>query len=331
MTGNGSSQDHVQKVFESVWGDSNTYDKADTISDVKRMKDWSDGKITSWIDNVINNNIKNSSPLSIVDVGCGLGLSFDCLMRCASPRESIAEIKYTGLDLIPLEKTKEYLTKRSKQHLENMYKINIETRRENMHSYGKRNEGRYDLAFAFGSLHHTPSVEEALLSTFVTLKSASRHNSEGGYYIGWIINTQRPLRQKTDEFFREYFNQFDSMDQCDKELEVISEIFKGIGEALGDKEIEIGNDSNLLQLKKGKYRLQSLLYDYFLKCYYKENESKKRQVHQIFDWFAPIYYHQTSREQLMSIFKRLDSETNGCDVIDCITKENGHFFYLRKK
>ena len=82
--------------------------------------------------------------------------------------------------------------------------------------------------------------------------------------------------------------------------------------------------------KKGKYNLQTLFYDFFLKCYYKSGESQEgetRVIAQLFDWFNPLYYHQTSRSELIEMIENLDEIKN----YEIISKTNGHFFKVTKK
>ena len=95
---------------------------------------------------------------------------------------------------------------------------------------------------------------------------------------------------------------------------------------MGDTEIEINDDVAFLGLEKGKHRLQTLLYDHFIKCYSVEGESRRRQIQQLFDWFNPHYYHQTNRVELESMLDRCE----GINVLDIVTKTNGHFLFLRK-
>ena len=92
----------------------------------------------------------------------------------------------------------------------------------------------------------------------------------------------------------------------------------------------IPKNSKLLDLKAGQYKLQTLLYDYFLKCYYRSEESERRQLHQLFDWFSPDYYHQTTRYELEEIISELNFDNRECEILDIVSKENGHYFFLRK-
>lgn len=181
---------------------------------------------------------------------------------------------------------------------------------------------QFDIVIAIGTLHHTPSVLAALQSTYLRLKPA-------GTYIGWIINNQKPLRSFTDEYFRQYFTDSSKENYFDQDLTGLSYIFKSLGEALGDQSILIKDKITCLDLEPGSYQLQTLLYDYFLKCYYKSGTSSEgltRIKAQLWDWFVPKYYHQTSQEELSAMIIQLEGSTDS----EIITKTNGHFFKFIK-
>jgi hypothetical protein len=80
-------------------------------------------------------------------------------------------------------------------------------------------------------------------------------------------------------------------------------------------------------LDPGTYRLQNLLYDYFFKCYFRGgnlDEGLPRVKAQLFDWFVPKYYHQTTRMELCSMIDML----GGSSDKEIISKTNGHFFKI---
>ena len=325
-----NTQNQVTKVFESVWGDTKTYENSTGELDIQKLLDWTDGKLTQWIDLVLDHSNTNDNKIRILDAGCGLGGSFECLARIASQPSEQINITYTGLDLIPLHNTGQYLQTRLSKYLNKNFNVEYQLVEQDMIEYGKNNPNTSDLVYALGSLHHTPSVKDALRATFNTLEPSSSKSGMCSHYIGWIINEQKPLRSHTDKFFRSYFNNFSKIEDCSDELKAIAEIFQSLGCSLGDKVVTLKEESKLLGTKPGSYRLQTLLYDSFIKCYYREDEPLQRQIHQLFDWFAPHYYHQTSREDLFKIFSELSNDSNGCEVVDCISKPNGHFFFLRK-
>ena len=171
---------------------------------------------------------------------------------------------------------------------------------------------------AIGSLHHTPGVMESLSATLKCVKP-------GGYYLGWIINKQKPLRATTDQFFRDHFSRFNHLSECEKELGTLVEIFQALSESIGDRKIYIKNNLDFMELSPGEYGLQSLLYDYILKCYHRSGVSPKWNIYSLFDWFNPKYYHQTSREELDQLIESIDC----VEPVDIVTHVSGHFFFLR--
>ena len=320
-----TDQKQVTKVFSSLWGEIDTYQTDGIDSYISRHQEWSDGKIGDWISLAIGSSSTNK--IKILDAGCGLGITFANIFSTAVVEDKV-NIKYTGLDLIDLKPTRSFLKQELSKPIYNISNLEIELVNQDMRSYCDMNIATKDLVIAFGSLHHTDDLKKSLYSTFSSLKPSSDNNS--GYYIGWIINSQKPLRASTDIFFRDFFKKFSSVEDCSDELSILSIIFRELSQELGDKTINIPKDSKLLQLKSGDYKLQTLLYDYFLKCYYRSDESERRQLHQLFDWFSPHYYHQTSRDQLDSILLSLNKNGQICEIIDIVSKVNGHYFILRK-
>ena len=291
-----SRQAQTLEVFRTLWGEDFVYSFKENAINLQRLESFSDGKLNNWLSDIFSQEQTDLKTNSII---------------------------YHGIDLIPLDKTLNFLDE-WKADLKNrsivgVPEINVTLTQVSMLTPPPQLIARCDFVMAHGTLHHTRSVEQALQATLTCLRS-------GGYYLGWIINEQKPLRKITDEFFRGYFSGFDNISNCESELQTLSEIFSAMGKSMGDAEIEINDDVTFLGLERGKYRLQTLLYDHFLKCYSVEGESDRQRIHQLFDWFNPHYYHQTSRSQLESILGRCED----ANIVDIVTKTNGHFFLLKK-
>ena len=320
------NQSQTQRVFTSMWNEHNVY-YSDSQIDQNLLVDWSNGKLSNWLQEALPDGAK----VNVLDAGCGLGNSFSNLARIASRPSSSsnqASVIYTGVDLIPLDKTEAYLRHMEKEHnftIESIYLTN-----EDMSAHANLNQNKYDLVVALGTLHHTDSVKESLEATLRSLKKSNKHNISTGYYLGWIINQQKPLRHATDKIFREYFNKFDNITDCRQELRELSCLFKNIDKALEGVFLNIPRKLEVLDIEPGKYKLQSFLYDYIFKCYYRKEYDSERNIHQIFDWFNPINYHQTSEEELYQMLSDINLRTP-FKVLDIVTKTNGHFFFLQRQ
>ncbi|WP_115071199.1 bifunctional 2-polyprenyl-6-hydroxyphenol methylase/3-demethylubiquinol 3-O-methyltransferase UbiG [Synechococcus sp. UW179B] len=314
-------QEQVSKAFDKLWNqmydrDSCSDDELGITNDNMKLVRWSNDLITKWVSDAISAR----QTFSILDVGCGGGYGFKSILELNQASfAKLNHIEYVGVDLIDLNETKKNLDLFLSTSLPNV-SYSIELLHEDMNTLSTVDQ--FDLVIALGSLHHTPSVSLSLQSTYRYLKS-------DGTYIGWIINDQKPLRRITDTFFRDFFNDAVQQIYHDQDLSSLSLIFKALGEALEDKTISIDNRVTCLDLDPGTYKLQTLLYDYFMKCYFKSGDSTEgltRIKAQIFDWFAPQYYHQTSRNELIDILTVLPASVNHCIV----TKTNGHFFKFDK-
>ena len=312
------------KTFANLWSEYEIYDGKhlrDREIDKDRMQSWSDNKLVRWLTRAIE-HVPTSRPFIIVDAGCGLGYGFSVLLELLLSqsnestllRKNNRKFIYYGLDLIDLEKTEVFM-----QNFIRSHNLNFECRFINFDILNSEFTENYaDLVVSLGSMHHTKSVETALQSTFSCLQRR-------GTYIGWIINKQKPLRAATDAFFRQHFGGL-SLKECERELETLNTIFTSLGEALSDTNVQINQESKVLGLAAGKYKLQSLLYDYFLKCFYINNHSKQRHIHQLYDWFSPTYYEQTDRAQLEQYIGKIE----GNSTHEIITKTNGHFFVIHR-
>ena len=315
-----AKQIQTSNVFDSYWNElfisRQASDDCDArLNDYKKTLEWSDGKIIDWINKSINGH-----SFSMLDCGCGLGWTISHIVEFRETKiNNLNEFNYTGIDLIDLRNTRTFLDKSFRKYLSNVRSL-VSLKQADM-LYLEDLNASFDLVYAQGTLHHTPSVDKALTSTFQKVKKK-------GTYIGWIINKQRPHRASSDKFFREYFRNIDNIDECFAEMQQLAKIFQKLGSLLGDEKILIDQDVPCLDLMQGEYKVQEILYDYFLKCFYKggqNEESVNRIVASLYDWFNPQYYHQTERGTLIDMIENLHPTS-----YDIITKTNGHFFRIIK-
>ena len=164
---------------------------------------------------------------------------------------------------------------------------------------------------------------------FSFLESTFSATTSGGSYFCWITTKQSPLRQVTDNHFREYFQLLSDSHQINHELAQLSSLFHALSDVLSPHTITLDDDIPSLGISKGKHNLQQLLYDYIFKCYYNSSESPRRNVNQLFDWFMPKYYHETSSADLDAYLNSLSSIYD-FDIPLRVSKDNGHFFILRR-
>ena len=313
-----NSQLQTANVFNSLWNESHIYDSVSRDGEILNWFNWTNGNIDRWLTNAIRTN-----EIKLLDAGCGTGWGASILFsKINSLQLPLQRITYTGIDLIEVSKTRSYLENFIKEGKIEM-EVLFDVRKICMMELNQVNE--FDIVYTMGTLHHTPDLQKSLESTYAYLKP-------GGTYISRIINKQKPLRGHTDDFFRQYFRQFSELSECEGELKTLAQIFEEIGKCLDKNSIEIERRSELLDLNPGIYKLQELLYDYFIKCYYKQWDSEfgeipfERSIHQLFDWFSPHYYHQTNSSELQEYIQNLEH----VDSYEIIEKTNGLFFSIIK-
>lgn len=314
---NSSKQYQVRKVFNSLWNDKNVYSSTKNTNDKIKLLKWSDFNLVKWLKKIC----KNKEKIDVLDAGCGLSYNFLNLLEIFEENKNILfpnikkpQIFYKGIDLIDLRKANTFLVKNAKV-IAPSFVLNCNFKKQDILKIKSDKSEKFDLIFAFGSLHHTPSVSKSIIVLQKSLK-------EKGFLIGWIINKQKPLRIVTDKFFRNYFSKFSSISDCIQELKTLSTIFKLLSKKIEKTKIKISNSIKFLSLQPGTYNLQTLLYDYFIKIYYNKNETEKRRIHQLFDWFNPKYYHQTTKNELKQILTKQLNLKN----VSIVEKTNGIFF-----
>lgn len=311
-----AQQKQVIETFQSMWDDVDTYSVKKLKSEISRLDSWSDLQLSR----ILSDSLALSSPnLKLLDAGCGLGhmfLAFSSFMP-----NFIKSIDYSGLDLISLENAQTYLTKSFPSLYEHI-SFTSSFINDDMMSFCNSHQCEFDVVLALGTLHHTPNIYDYLCSTFSS-------TSPNGIYICWITKEQPPLRQVTDLFFREYFQGLDSSEDVKSQLQALSALFGQFSSALGSQSIVIPDDIPSLDITAGTYLIQQLVYDFIFKCYYNNSETPERNANQLFDWFMPSFYHETTSSQLDNYLNSL-SDLYHHRVLDCISKDNGHFFVLQR-
>jgi len=299
-----------------MWDDVGAYSVNKLESEISRLDTWSDSKLST----ILLDSFPSPLPdLRILDAGCGLGHMF--LAFTSFIPSYIHSIDYLGLDLIDLKNAKEYLSK-SFSHLYGSISFQSDFVKADMRSFCDSHQNQFDVVLALGTIHNTPNIYDYLCSTFSS-------TATNGIYLCWITKEQPPLRQLTDRFFREHFQGLDSSLDVNNQLRTLSYLFGQLSNSLASQSILLDQDIPSLGIPAGSYKLQQLIYDYVFKCYYNNSETPDRNINQLFDWFMPSYYHETSTAQLDSYLESLSS-LYSLRVLDCVSKGNGHFFVLRR-
>jgi cyclopropane fatty-acyl-phospholipid synthase-like methyltransferase len=295
-----TSTDNIQDLFSQIWDNDQIYYENYVPDQATKLESWSNGNLTHWIKNLIDNKNKK---INVLDLGCGLGCSAAAILG-----KFASNVNYTGVDLIDLTKTKKFL---KEYNFNSLNFINEDISTVNA-------AGEWDLVISIGAFHHTPSTEKAIKNAIMHIeKNDSSIEKSSRMLLGWIINEQKPLRALTDTFFRNYFKKLEMEDQFQESL-LLADLSTQLGDILKGKKLKIPKNINSLNIDKGEYDAQNFLYDFLIKFPLMKNINFTTMY--IMEWFSPTYYHQTSRKQLHNILRNYRHEI--------YSKINGHFFKI---
>lgn len=162
----------------------------------------------------------------------------------------------------------------------------------------------FDFIAAHGVLHHTPNTKKALKNLVKLLRL------EGQIAI-YVYKKKGPIREFCDDYIRSRTTLLTGED-CWK----VSEIFTQIGKTLSDlnAEIEISEDVPYLDIRKGRYNVQRLIYYNILKCFWNQDWPYEVNVMTNFDWYHPKYAWRHTSEEVQKWFEKLRLQVVGFDV-----------------
>lgn len=149
-------------------------------------------------------------------------------------------------------------------------------------------ENSFDMIVSRGVLHHTPSTERAFKSLTFLLQ-------EGGEFLFFIYRKNGPVREFTDDHVRAYISSL-SAEEAWEALRPLNLFGRALSEAKG--EVEVPMDVPYLGLKAGKYTVHRLIYDFFLKAFWKPDWQYDESALISFDWFHPHYAYRHTEDEI---------------------------------
>lgn len=169
-------------------------------------------------------------------------------------------------------------------------------------------DGSFDVGFAEGVLHHTPSTWDALDALIRALRS-------GGEVCFYVYRRKSAIREFTDDHVRALISDLDH----DEAWELLRPLTK-LGQALAEvrQEIDVPEDIAVLGIPAGRYDVQRLVYWHFAKLFWNEKLSLEENLHVNFDWYHPRYAHRHTEEEV-----RLACERCGLDIFHLDAQESG--------
>jgi SAM-dependent methyltransferase len=175
--------------------------------------------------------------------------------------------------------------------------------------------GTFDVVFAEGVLHHTPSTIEALEAATALLRP-------GGEILFYVYARKAPVREWTDDYLRAIVSIRSPADAWDEMRSLTS-----LARALADLQIsvEVPEDVPLLGIKAGTHDVQRLIYWHFAKLYWNDDMGFEGSQAVNFDWYHPPYAHRHTLEEIKGWCARLD-----LDITYSHVQESGYTVRARK-
>lgn len=262
-----------------------TFERRFEIFKTNNLKNLNKRYLEFWNKNFdikhIINLYKNSS--SIIDCGCGAG-----------------NLSNSVLGLIPNNKIKLFIA--NDINLENLKKINSNFIK---YKFEKKffccefkklpiSDNQVDLLISVGSLHHDSQPYRSLDKLVKIIK-------KNGHIVLWVYKKQPPIRELTDNFFRNKIN---------KDKKFLKNIFlKDITNLAYDlkknskSKIIINKNLLTLGIKKGSYDFQSFIFMYLLRNTYNSILGKKFSYYENLDWFEPENNFTFEPNEIIEYFK----------------------------
>lgn len=177
-------------------------------------------------------------------------------------------------------------------------------------------EKQFDLIHCRGVMHHTPNTKKAF-------NSLVRHVKVGGEFNFLIYKKNGPNREFTDDFIRENIKDLESSKAWDllMDLTVFGKELSKI-----DNKIKLPNGIRILDIPPGEYDVHMLIYNYFLKAFYKSDWNMDENNVITFDWYHPEYVFRHTKEEIEEW-----CEENNLEILNLDDRWVGFTVRTRKK
>ena len=169
--------------------------------------------------------------------------------------------------------------------------------------------GSFDVVFAEGVLHHTPSTERAFHALVRLLKPA-------GEMMAYIYRRKGPVREFTDDHLRSLLSPLDP-EEAWEALRPLTRLAKALAEL--KIEVEVPEEIELLGIPAGSQNVHRLIYWHFAKLFWNEAFSFEENLHVNFDWYHPKYAHRHSEQEV----RRWCSDAK-LDVVHLDVQDSGY-------
>ncbi|MBX9679888.1 MAG: methyltransferase domain-containing protein [Gemmataceae bacterium] len=175
---------------------------------------------------------------------------------------------------------------------------------------------KFDYVICRAALHHTPDPRRTFASLCKALKV-------GGRLAITVYRKKGLARETLDDAFRKAIIPMDT-----REAFAVSRQFAVLGRALQaiQGEVSIEEDLPLFGIKKGSYPVQTLIYNYFLKCFWNPVFGEEYSTLVNYDWYHPPFAYRYEPEEILGWYRE-----EGLEVVKRDGIEAQYYFLGEKK
>ncbi len=148
-----------------------------------------------------------------------------------------------------------------------------------------------DIVFCPHVLQHTDNIKNSVFSLF-------KHLKDGGIAFLYCTKTPKPIRQLSDKFLRDSISKL----PADKAFEQLSSLTK-LGRSLSaiKEEVVVEEGIELLGIEPGRYAIQTFIFDFLLRAYFRPEMSFDLNKIYNLDWFGPKNYHGIHGKEFVAV------------------------------
>ncbi|OVE82355.1 hypothetical protein BVY03_01075, partial [bacterium K02(2017)] len=206
--------------------------------------------------------LKNNKGKTILDAGCGVGLSSMALFG-----DYLKHYDYTGVDNSDsVNIAQKDLAKLTKKY--QIIKDDITEMQLNK---------KFDYILSEGVIHHTNDPYK----TFINLIN---HLKPQGTILFYVYVQKAPIREYADDLIRKQISELSNEEAWEK-LMPLTELGIELGKI--KKTINIKKNIDILGIPSGSYDIQRFFYWFFVKAFYNQDFSKDEMNINNFDWYMP--------------------------------------------
>lgn len=149
-------------------------------------------------------------------------------------------------------------------------------------------DASFDLIISRGVMHHTPS-------TVAAFRSLVRVLEPGGEFIFFVYRKNGPVREFTDDHIRSILAAMPP-EQAWEALRPLTMFGESLSKS--NAEIEVPMDIPYLGIPKGVYPVHMLIYNYFVKAFWKPGWGYDESNLISFDWYHPTYAFRHTEDEV---------------------------------